>query len=169
MVRGRSIGVVATVFGMGLCVAALGLPGTATAASKAAAAAAEKGPPSCAKIFFRPLPSGQNDGEQEAGIYTSRFSHLELKAAVKSGEPQDYYLTGHNKKLDALKGAVPVSVAKCAGDKKLPAPGKAAASCTGERFAALIAHAGKDKVAVLYALHGREWTACSAGTLPSES
>jgi hypothetical protein len=162
MVSSRSIGVFATIFGMGLGLATLALPG-------GAAVAADKGPPSCAKIFFRPLPPGQNDGEQEAGIYTSRFSHLELKASIKSGEPQDYYLTAHNKKLDALKGTVPASVAQCAGSKKLPAPGKAAASCTGERFAAMIAHAGKDKVAVLYALHGKEWTACSAGTLPSES
>ena len=52
-----------------------------------AAAADSGGPPACAKILFRPLVSGLNDGEQEAGIYTSRFSHLELKAAVKGGEP----------------------------------------------------------------------------------
>jgi hypothetical protein len=162
MVSSRSIGVGAMVFGFGLGVAALALPGSAVAA--------DKGPPSCAKIFFRPLPPGQNDGEQEAGIYTSRFSHIELKAAVKSGEAQDYYLTAHNKKLNALSGAVPASVAACAKEKKLPAPAKAAAaSCTGDRFAALIAHAGKDKVALLYALHGRDWQSCSAGTLPAES
>jgi hypothetical protein len=137
---------------------AAGLPGLA----------AEKGPPACAKILFRPLPPGQNDGEQEAGIYTSRFSHIELKAAVKSGEAQDYYLTSHNKKLTPLGGAAPAAVAGCAKDKKLPAPGKAAAACTGQRFAALIAHAGKDKVALLYALRGSEWQSCSAGTLPGE-
>jgi hypothetical protein len=159
MIARRSIGIVATIFGFGLGLATLALPG-------GAALAADKGPPSCAKIFFRPLPPGQNDGEQEAGIYTSRFSHLELKAAVKSGEAQDYYLTTHNKKLTPLTGAVPASVAGCAKEKKLPAPGKAAANCTGQRFAALIAHAGKDKVAVLYGLHGNEWQSCSVGTLP---
>ncbi|MDB5409625.1 MAG: hypothetical protein JWL84_4537 [Rhodospirillales bacterium] len=161
MVSSRSIGVFATIFGMGLGLATLALPG-------GAAVAADKGPPSCAKIFFRPLPPGQNDGEQEAGIYTSRFSHIELKASVKSGEPQDYYLTAHNKKLNPLSGSVPAAVVNCAKEKKLPAPGKAAASCTGDRFAALITHAGKDKVALLYALHGREWEFCSAGTLPGE-
>jgi hypothetical protein len=151
---------VATIFGFGFGLAALALPG-------GAASAADKGPPACAKIFFRPLPPGQNDGEQETGIYTSRFSHLELKAAVKSGEPQDYYLTAHNKKLTPLNGAVPAAAANCAKEKKLPASAKtAAASCTGERFAALIAHAGKDKVALLYSLHGRDWQYCSAGTLP---
>jgi hypothetical protein len=160
MASSRSTDVVA-IFGFALGLAALALPG-------GAAAAAAQGPPSCAKIFFRPLPPGQNDGEQEAGIYTSRFSHIELKAAVKSGEPQDYYLTSHNKKLTPLSGAAPAAVAGCAKDKKLPAPGKAAGACTGQRFAALIAHASKDKVALLYALHGSEWQSCSVGTLPGE-
>src|SRR5438552_16241060 len=97
------------------------------------AAAADKGPPACAKILLRPLPSGQNDGEQEAGIYTSRFSHLELKATVKSGEAQDYYVTSHNKKLASAPAAIPAAAADCAKSKKLPSPAKAAASCTGQR------------------------------------
>src|SRR5512142_3233296 len=128
------------------------------------AVAAEKGPPACAKILFRPLPSGQNDGEQEAGIYTSRFSHLELKGMVKSGEAEDYYLTARNKKLSSLT-TVPAAAANCARDKKMPAPSKAAATCTGQRLAAIIAHSGKDKVALLYALHGKDWQYCSAGSL----
>ena len=141
--------------------AAFGLAG-------APATGAEKGPPACAKILFRPLPSGQNDGEQEAGIYTSRFSHLELKGVVKSGEAQDYYLTARNKKLTPLT-AVPAAAATCAKEKKMSAPGKASASCTGQRLAAIIAHADKDKVALLYALHGRDWQFCNAGALPAEN
>src|SRR6266478_1801864 len=121
------------------CLVAVTVIGFA-ALAPAPAPAAEKGPPACAKILFRPLPSGQNDGEQEAGIYTSRFSHIELKATVQSGEAQDYYVTAHNKKLAALSGAVPAAAANCAKEKKLPAPAKAAASCTGLRFATLIAH-----------------------------
>src|ERR1700687_116023 len=93
--------------------------------------AAEKGPPACAKILFRPLPPGQNDGEQEAGIYTSRFSHLELKATVKGGEAQDYYLTARNKKL-APVATPPAAASNCAKEKKMPAPGKAGATCTGQ-------------------------------------
>ena len=141
--------------------AAFGLAG-------APATGAEKGPPACAKILFRPLPSGQNDGEQEAGIYTSRFSHLELKGMVKSGEAQDYYLTARNKKLTAVT-AVPPAAANCAKEKKMPAPGKAGASCTGQRLAAVIAHSGKDKVALLYALQGKDWQYCGAGALAPES
>jgi hypothetical protein len=132
------------------------------------AVAAEKGPPACAKILFRPLPSGQNDGEQEAGIYTSRFSHLELKGSVKSGEVQDYYLTARNKKLTPVT-TVPTAAANCARDKKMPAPSKASASCTGQRLAAVIAHSGKDKVALLYALSGKDWQYCGAGALAPES
>jgi hypothetical protein len=141
--------------------AAFGLTG-------APALAAEKGPPACAKILFRPLPSGQNDGEQEAGIYTSRFRHLEPKGVVKSGEAQDYYLTARTKNLTAL-ASVPAAAANCAKEKKMPAPGKASASCAGQRLAAIIAHSGKDKVALLYALHGRDWQFCNAGALPAES
>jgi hypothetical protein len=132
------------------------------------ALAADKGPPACAKILFRPLPSGQNDGEQEAGIYTSRFSHLELKGMVKSGEAQDYYLTARNKKLTAVT-TVPAAAANCAKEKKMPAPSKAGASCTGQRLAAVIAHSGKEKVALLYALQGKDWQYCGAGALAPES
>ena len=142
--------------------AAIGLAALGSAGSLAAAA--DKGPPACAKILFRPLPAGQNDGEQEAGIYTSRFSHLELKGMVKSGEAQDYYLTTHNKKLTPVT-TVPAAAVNCAKDKKMPAPGKASDSCTGQRLAAVIAHSGKDKVALLYALRGHDWQYCGAGAL----
>ncbi len=143
--------------------------GLAMLASAPIATAAEKGPPACARINFRALPSGQNDGEQEAGIYTSRFTHLELKATIKSGEAQDYYVTSHNKKLAPLNGAVPAAAVNCAKAKKLPAPGKAAESCAGERFATVIVHSGKEKIVLLYGLHGREWQYCSASTLGTES
>jgi hypothetical protein len=141
----------------------------AAMAAASSAEAAEKGPPACAKIFFRPLPSGQNDGEQEAGLYSSRFSHIELKGEVKSGEAQNYYVTSHNKKLAPVSGAIPAAAANCAKEKKLPAPSNAAASCTGQRFATVIAHAGKDKIVLLYGLHDREWRYCGAGSLGSES
>jgi hypothetical protein len=130
-------------------------------------AEAADGPPSCAKIIFRALPSGQNDGEQEAGVYHSRFTHLEVKAMVKSGEAQDYYVTAHNKKLDALSGAIPAAAATCAKEKKLPAPADAAASCTGDHFATVISHSGKDKIVLFYGGNAGKWSFCSAGLLGS--
>ena len=154
-------------FRLASIVAAASLGCAAFALAGSPASGAEKGPPACAKILFRPLPSGQNDGEQEAGIYTSRFSHLELKGLVQSGEAQDYYLTARNKKLAPLT-SVPAAAVSCAKAKKMPAPAKASASCTGQRLAAIIAHSGKDKVALLYGLHGNDWQYCSAGALAPE-
>jgi hypothetical protein len=135
----------------------------------ASSAEAADGPPACAKIIFRALPSGQNDGEQEAGVYHSRFTHLEVKATVKSGEAQDYYVTAHNKKLGALSGTIPATAANCAKDKKLPAPASAAASCTGDHFATVISHSGKDKVVLFYGGNAGKWSFCSAGLLGTES
>jgi hypothetical protein len=139
---------------------ALGALGSAPAPAIAA-----DGPPACALIKVRPLVPGGADGEQEAGMYRSRFGHLELKASVKSGEAQDYYLTAGGKKLGAVTN-VPAAAANCAKEKKMPAPAKAAAaSCTGQRFATVIAHSGKDRVALLYGLKNSQWEFCSAGTL----
>jgi len=151
----------------GATVAAYAIFCAAFALAAPPALAADKGPPACAKILFRPLPAGQNDREQEAGIYTSRFSHIELKGTVKSGEAQDYYLTTHNKKLGPLT-TVPAAAANCAKEKKMPAPTTASARCTGARLATVIAHSGKDKVALLYALNGRDWQYCNAGALAPE-
>jgi hypothetical protein len=153
--RSYRLPLVALTIGFGVPLLLSGMP----------AAAADKGPPACAKILFRPLPSGQNDGEQEAGIYTSRFSHLELKATVKSGEAQDYYVTSHNKKLAEAPATIPAAATDCAKSKKMPAPTKAAASCTGQRFAMVISHSGKDKLVLLYGLRNNEWQYCSAGSL----
>ena len=91
-------------------VAALALAGPALAAEK-------KGPPACAKIEFRPVPSGQNDGEVDAGLYKSRFGKLELRATVKGGEPQDYYLVRNGQKL-----AVTVNVGKRPAPARLRRP-----------------------------------------------
>ena len=141
-------------------VAALALAGPALAAEK-------KGPPACAKIEFRPVPSGQNDGEVDAGLYKSRFGKLELRATVKGGEPQDYYLVRNGQKLAPVAGGVPKGVESCAAAKHVPAPTKASEPCTGDRFAALIAHPGKDTVVSLYARSGGQWKFCRAGTIGS--
>ena len=75
------------------------------AAASAAAAtkppAAQKAPPSCAAISFRPVPSGMADGEQQAGMYKSRHARLELHAQVKQGEPVDYFVIAGGKRLAA--------------------------------------------------------------------
>ncbi len=122
-----------------------------------------KGPPTCAAIAFRPVPSGMADGEQTAGLYKSRFGKIELHAEVKQGEPVDYFVVAGGKRLAAAPATLPEAALGCAAAKKLPAPGAAASPCTGQGFKLVVAHAGKDRLGLLYALDGASWRFCSAG------
>jgi hypothetical protein len=149
-------GVVSIGIGMSVLVAAVG----AAAATKAPA----KGPPACAAITFRPLPAGVPDGEQQAGIYKSRHARLELKADVKQGNPVDYYVTAGGKRIAAAPANLPEEAAKCAAAKKMPKPEAPSSSCTGQRFRVVTAHAGNQRLALLYAEDSGSWRFCSAGT-----
>ena len=134
-------------------------------AATPAAAADKKGPPSCAAIKFRPIASGMQDGEQDAGLYKSRFGKIELRATVKQGEAQDYFIVSNGQKAGAAN-ALPKSAETCARDKRMPTPSaKAGESCTGQRFSVVIDREGQQKVAMLYALDGRQWKFCRANTL----
>jgi hypothetical protein len=126
--------------------------------------AAKGGPPACAAISYRALPSGASDGEQQAGFYKSRFVALALRATVKGGQASEYYVVANGKRLAAASGALPQALAQCAAAKKLPAPGTALSPCTGEGFRVLIAHAGKERLAALYAMAGGTWHFCNAGS-----
>lgn len=134
------------------------------AAPHAAHRVAAKGPPACAAISYRALPSGASDGEQQAGFYKSRFVALALRATVKGGQASEYYVVANGKRLAAASGAPPQALAQCAAAKKLPAPGNALSPCTGEGFRVLIAHAGKERLAALYAMEGGTWHFCNAGS-----
>lgn len=136
----------------------------AVAASAATKAPEQKGPPACAAIAFRPLPSGMTDGEQTAGLYKSRHGKIELRAEVKQGEPVDYYVVANGNRLAAAPPGLAEMVASCAAAKKVPKPGTAASACTGQRFKVIVAHAGKDRVAALYGLDGAAWRYCAGGT-----
>jgi uncharacterized protein with FMN-binding domain len=133
------------------------------AAAAPGVAAEKKGPPSCAKIEFRPIASGMADGEADAGLYKSRFGKIEVRATVKSGEATDYYVVVENKKLPPLTGALPKGVESCAAQKKVPAPAKAVDSCTGDRFAVLIDRSGQQKLILLYSRQNGKWQYCRAG------
>jgi hypothetical protein len=135
----------------------------ATAAAAAKPPPAQKAP-TCAAIMFRPAPSGMTDGEQQAGMYKSRHARLELHATVKQGEPVDYFVLAAGKRLGPAPPNLPEAVASCAAAKKMPAPGAPASSCTGQRFTVVVAHAGKDRLALLYGLDGSNWRFCSLGT-----
>jgi len=141
---------------------ALSLPGVAAiAASKPPA---QKAPPACAAITFRPLPSGMTDGEQQAGMYKSRHARLALHAQVKQGEPIDYFVIAGGKRLAAGPASLPEAATSCAAAKKMPPPGTPASSCTGQHFTVVVAHAGNERLAILYALDGSTWRFCTAGS-----
>jgi hypothetical protein len=138
----------------------------ATLGSLPEAAAADKQPPKCAKIEFRPVPSGTTDGEADAGLYKSRFGKLEVRATVKQGEASNYYVVVNGKQPTAVTGALPPTAEACAHEKRVSAPGKAPTdSCTGQKLATVIDSAGQKKLILLYALQGREWKYCRAGTV----
>ncbi len=145
----------------------LGLGGAAIAVAwtciPTLAVAAQKDPPACAAITFRAVPSGQSDGVADAGIYKSPYGKIEVKATVKSGEPQDYFITFNGQKLKPVPATLPKTAATCATTKKLSVPDKAASPCLGERFTVLIDHSGKDRYMLLYSRSGRDSKFCSAG------
>ena len=63
----------------------------------------------------------------------------------------------------AAPASLPEAAASCAAAKKMPAPGAAATSCTGQRFTVVVAHTGKERLALLYGLDGANWRFCNAG------
>jgi hypothetical protein len=128
------------------------------------AAAIDRQPPSCAAIAFRPVATGGNDGEQEAGLYKSRFGRIVVKAAIKGGAAQNYFVEINGKPLGRAPANLPQSVADCAKAKRLGAPAKALDTCTGDRLTVLIDHSGEQRYILLYAHSGNAWRFCSAGT-----
>jgi hypothetical protein len=132
--------------------------------SEAAAKAPGRAAPACSVISFRPLPPGMPDGEQQAGMYKSRNGRLELRAEVKQGNPTDYYVTSAGKRVAAAPSTLPEAAVTCAAAKKMPKPETAASSCTGQRFKVVVAHAGDQRLALLYGDDGNSWHYCAAGT-----
>jgi hypothetical protein len=143
----------------------LALLATATFAAQKPAAphAAAKPAPSCAALVFRPLPGGTPDGEQTAGMYKSHLARLELRGTVQNGAPANYYLMANGARIAAAQ-TLPPAAGDCAVAKKMPRPGAAAASCSGERFTVVIAHAGDKRFALLYAQNAGAASFCDAGS-----
>jgi hypothetical protein len=135
----------------------------AAAAAGNAAAAAEKEPPGCAALTFRPVPPGLTDGEQDAGLYKSRFGKIVLKAEVTDGKPRNYFVEVNGKPPTALSGALPPSIAQCAKAKRLGAVGEPPPTCVGDRFAVLVDHTGEQRYVLLFAHDRGDWRFCSVG------
>jgi hypothetical protein len=144
--------------GIGLALAPVVFP--AMAANKGPG----KAPPACSAIGFHSLAPGMTDGNHEAGMYKSRYGRLELHGDVKQGAPVDYFVVAAGKRIAAVSGNLPEAAASCAAAKKMPKPEAPASSCTGQRFRVVVAHAGDQRVALLYAGDSGSWHFCSAGT-----
>lgn len=133
----------------------------------ASADAAEgKQPPACAAISFRPLVGTPPDGEADTGLYKSRFVKIEVKATVKAGQAQTYYMVVNGKRPEPLAGGVPKSTGDCLKSKHVAVPVKAQGeTCTGNRFRVVIDRNGSGKVAMLFGLQGNDWLFCSAAKI----
>jgi hypothetical protein len=126
-------------------------------------AAPSSAPPNCSAIAFRPILARTTDGEQDAGLYKSRFGRIEVKASVKSGAAENYFIEINGKPLQTA-GELPSVVAVCAKTKRLPAPGATDSACTGDQLQVLNVHSGDDRYVVLYVHRASGWHFCSAGT-----
>jgi hypothetical protein len=120
-------------------------------------------PPNCAAIAFRPILSRSGDGQQDAGLYKSRFGRIEVKAQVKDGTTQKYFVQINGKELGPAERTLPASLATCASAKRLPAPGTPEADCTGDQVTVLIDHSGEQRYVLLYVHRASAWHFCSAG------
>jgi hypothetical protein len=141
-------------------------PSLAVAAALLAATpalAADKKPPACAAVNFRPV-AAMNDGTQTAGHYKSRFGSIDLLADVKGGQAT-YRTTVNNQPLVPFKGDIPKASYPCLKSKHVATPPQpVGGACTGSRFRVVVDSSGKSKLVMLYALQGDDWKLCEAGT-----
>jgi len=119
-------------------------------------------PPNCSAIAFRPILARTGDGEQDAGLYKSRYGRIEVKATVKDGTTQNYFVEINGKPLTKAT-SLPSSIALCAKAKRLPPPGAPAPACLGDQLQVLNVHNGDDRYVLLYAHRAGAWHFCSAG------
>jgi hypothetical protein len=142
----------------------LAAAGLVAALVRAAVAGPANEPPSCAAVTFRPAPTGSVDGEHDAGLYKSHFGRIEVKAVMKDGVPQSFFVEVNGQRPAAIPGKLPPSVGACAKAKRLGAVGEPEKTCFGDRLAVLIENTDTGRYVLLYAHRGSEWRFCSAGT-----
>ncbi len=130
--------------------------------ARAGVAAPAATPPNCSAIAFRPILARTGDGEQDAGLYKSRFGRIEVKAIVRDGATQNYFVEINGKPLRDAQ-SLPAAIALCAKAKRLPPPGAPDPACNGDQLQVLNVHNGDDRYVLLYAHHAGAWHFCSAG------
>jgi hypothetical protein len=139
--------------------------GAALAGLAFPAQAAETKPPACAAISFRPLTGAPTDGEMDAGLYRSKFGRIEIKTIVRDGRPGDYFMLVNGKAPAPIKGEIPKSAYGCLESKHVKVPPRSQSpTCTGSRLRVVIDSSGKEKLLMLFGLHGDDWKLCQAAT-----
>lgn len=139
---------------------------TAAVLAASAAPAQAKEPPACAAISFRTIAPGGPDGEQEAGLYKSRFGKIEIKTDVKGGQGTNYVMVLNGKKVEGPANPPKLSDS-CLKSKhvKVPFAKQPAGSCTGTRFRVIIDRSSGKATAAFFGLQGEDWAYCSATNL----
>lgn len=127
------------------------------------AAAADKKPPACGAVNFRPIANTANDGEMTAGHYKSRFATIDVMGKVQGG--QDSYALRVNGQPVKPINEIPKSSYACLKSKHIATPPQpVAGACKGSRLRVAIDSAAKQKLFMLFALQGDDWKLCEAGT-----
>lgn len=128
----------------------------------APALAADKQPPACAAVSFRPLANTANDGEMTAGHYKSRFATIDVLARVEGGK-DSYHLRVNDQPVKPVSD-IPKASFGCLNSKHVKTPPQTIAACAGSRLRVVVDSATKQKLFMLFALQGDDWKLCEAGT-----
>lgn len=127
------------------------------------AAAADKKPPACGAVSFRPLANTANDGEMTAGHYKSRFATIDVMGKVQGGK-DSYSLRVNGQPVKPI-GDIPKSSYGCLNSKHVKTPPQSiGGTCSGSRLRVVIDSSTKQKLFMLFALQGDDWKLCEAGT-----
>ncbi|WP_207478212.1 hypothetical protein [Arenibaculum pallidiluteum] len=141
----------------------------AALAGGSAAAQSGKQPPSCGAINFRPLENPSGDGDQQAGLYRSRFARIQVMAEVAGGQVRNYHMLLNGQRAGKAGGPVPSGAEACLRSKnvKVPVETAAAGQCAGSRFRVVTDRSVQPASAMLFALQGDVWKLCETAPLGS--
>jgi hypothetical protein len=121
--------------------------------------------PNCLAITFKPVPSGLSDGEQVSGLYKSNVGRVVVKAQVRNGAPQDYFVEVGDKRPTPSSEAMREGVAACLAEKHLASPGPQSEPCNGDRFAVIIEQSALPRYVLLYRHQTDGWHYCGGGRI----
>lgn len=124
------------------------------------------GPPACSAIKFRPVPPGMSDGEQDAGLYKSRYGRIVVKTNVKNGDAEGYFVELNGKKLAPIATGAPASAEACLKEKKITVALKPdSGACVGSHLQVVIDRSQSQKVMMLVVRKDKGWIMCQVAAV----